>query len=107
MTRQRQRPDKAERQLAPVCPERALWAAVVLQALADAMGGAVMPGAQLIDEDGRRIDPQADARAWILGAGDNFQAACDLAGIDADAIRSYGARWIADQGDHADIALAA
>lgn len=108
MTRRRQRStSERERPLAPIFPERSLWAAVVAQAISDALGGPVMPAGQLIGEDGQRIDPQADARAWILGAGLDFEAACDLAGIDADAIRSYVARWIADQGDHADIALAA
>lgn len=64
-------------------PERALWTAVVIQALSDATGIERLP--------------RDAARLWLLAGGRDFATVCGLAGIEASALRRY-ARALARRG---------
>jgi hypothetical protein len=63
------------------CAATHLWRRVIAQAIADAAG------------DGSGYDPgereagEADALAWLERGGLDFSLVCDLAGLDADAVR--------------------
>lgn len=73
----------------PPTPDRALWSAVILQALDDATG--YPPG------ESRRSRPvvKAEARQWFEDAGPSFVHACTEAGLDPAAVRAGALRFIA------------
>jgi hypothetical protein len=62
---------------------RALWAAVVTQAVLDATGRSSYNRAEY-RRDG---DPRLEAREWIEQGGPDFQAVCHAAGVCPDAVR--------------------
>ena len=61
-------------------PERALWTAVITQAIHDARG-------KVASAEGLRERDRA--RSWFLTAGADFQQVCALAGFDPE--------WVRDQ----------
>lgn len=63
--------------------EPGLWRAVITQALMDAANASSKSQA-------RRS--RADARAWLLGQGTDFELVCDNAGLDPDYVRSRARR---------------
>ena len=73
-------------------PERALFAAVIIQAMHDAMGP---------QRPERRSNPtgkeQRDAREWLLSGSDDFRRVCGFASIDAVSVLRT-TRWHYFQG---------
>ncbi|MBK3776259.1 hypothetical protein GAY31_19235 [Azospirillum brasilense] len=69
----------------PISPERALWLSVINLAVRDALGRS---GRVEYRRDGAVVyDAHDEALAWFSEAGEDFYTICDLAGIDADALR--------------------
>lgn len=66
--------------------EQALWASVLGQAVLDALGRASYNPKEY-RRDGGTYDPRLEAREWIEQGGPDFQAVCQLAGVDPDAVR--------------------
>jgi hypothetical protein len=70
-------------------PERRLMQSVIITAISDARGDT---------RDRRPERVEADKRAaisWITEAGADFREVCDLAGLDADCVRTYALAFIA------------
>ena len=70
--------------------EAALWRAVVLQAFQDATLGLHAASARRkprLPSATRRTHARA-ARDWLLGGGTHLHRVCDMAGLDADAVRA-------------------
>ncbi|RXF69235.1 hypothetical protein [Hansschlegelia zhihuaiae] len=68
--------------------DRALWCAVIRQALTDATR-TIAPS-----EPNRAHVEQRQARTWFTGAGKDFRDVCYLAGMDPDAVRERAVRLI-------------
>lgn len=66
-------------------PERCLWHAVIQQALNDALGNI----SQLL-----RLSDQVEARRWLTKPSAEFTDACNLAGLDEDAVRTFAVKAI-------------
>lgn len=64
--------------------ERQLWAAVILQALEDAM--CVFPPAANRTTQAKALS-RKQARDWFIRAGRDFRDVCALAGVDHGAVR--------------------
>ena len=65
------------------CPEKSLMSAVVISAVAEALGHRPVG----IHVQAARDEAKTRARQWILSEGSGFEDACDLAGLDAHWIR--------------------
>lgn len=59
---------------------RSLWRAVILRAFWDAFPPTV--------------SPSGTARRWLTHAGEDLEAVCDLAGLDADTVRGAARRML-------------
>lgn len=70
-------------------PEKRLWAAVVLQAVRDA---ARPNPSNKSKSRGADIAARAQARAWLTAGSEDFQLVCNLAGVNATAVRSQALR---------------
>lgn len=81
-------------QLPAMSPERALWSAVIVRAISDA----VAPDA---DPAGRAA--HRDAISWFRSEGRNFRLACALAGVEPEPVARAVRAAIADPGEAAAI----
>ncbi len=83
-----------------VDPERDLWRAVLSQVLADALyrhvpGRLRMERLRVIRPEMQRYHDAGRARLWFTVAGCDYCMVCDLADIDADAMREMALAEIA------------
>lgn len=82
--------------------ERALWCAVIQQAIDDAAGNSLTgiarksPNATLTKER---------ARKWLLGNSGDFLAVCELAGIEPRHVREHARKAIVDADNQPDPSL--
>ncbi len=89
-TRKRKKPDYQHWLFEPYNPvrgESALWAAVITQALMDALGNSRNP---------ESIYHKHEAIRWLTEPNKDFVMVCHLAGFDADYIRRKAKRAIAN-----------
>ena len=77
-----------------------LWAAVILQALADAQGRSRAVRGDHRDDDGNVIDVQAEALEWFTDAGPDFLEVCDLAGMNPDVVRRVALNPLPESFNH-------
>ena len=69
-------------------PERRLMQSVIITAISDARG-------DTRDRRPERVEADRDAALkWITEAGRDFREVCDLAGLDADCVRTYALAFI-------------
>ena len=68
----------------PEAHDRALWLAVVCQAVDDATRGPWTDGSEFAAESNAEI-PRA--KAWLLDGGKDFRFVCDLADIEPDQVK--------------------
>jgi len=70
----------------PVAGERAMWIAVITQALMDALGKSKTPESLYFKEE---------ARHWLTGNSANFIMVCEMAGMHPDDIRRRAKKALA------------
>jgi hypothetical protein len=74
-------------------PERQLWCAVIGRALQDALDNA-----EANSEMAQRERIRSEARSWFVQNGEDFQAACNAAGIEPSLLRQRVMRMMSGAG---------